>query len=408
VSRPVFSVIIPVHGKWELTRDCLVSLRDHTPDWDYEVLVADNASPDATATELAPLGKSLFGPRFRRLRLDENRNFGPACNLAAQEATAPLLFFLNNDTLLTPGWAEPLVRALQRDKAPGAVGPLLLYPDDTVQHLGIAFSPSGLSHLYRGFSAKHPVVRRTRQLQAITAAALMLPARIFWDSGGFFEGYCNGFEDVDLCLAIRRQGKTLECAPQSVVCHLESQTPGRNDRYQANAVLLGERCAGAFHADVHHHALRDGFQVFVDDFFDIGVRLKPGDEAALTAQAQELPLADRLRLCREHLYWVTGREHLAAGLEEQGDLAHALQLRVEVANILGTEASYMPVARLAALTDNAKLLAIADQHIRQAAGYRTDKRQAAVRLRSILKTAGAGSGDLLERLCREKFRAMHP
>jgi len=407
MPRPVFSVIIPVYGKWELTRDCLHSLREHTQGWDFEVLAADNASPDATATELAPLGESLFGERFRRLRFDENRNFGPACNVAAREAAAPLLFFLNNDTLLTPGWADPLVRALQRDKAPGAVGPLLLYPDHSVQHLGIAFSPSGISHLYKRFPAGHPVVRRPRHVQAITAAAMMLPAQAFWASGGFFEGYCNGFEDVDLCLSIRRQGKTLECVPDSVVCHLESQTPGRNDRYEANAALLGERCAGAFHADVHHHALRDGFQVFVDDFFDIGVRLKPEDEAALTAQAQGLPLTDWLRLCREHPYWAAGREHVAEHLEKQGALAEALHFRVEIANILGTEASYVTVARLAEQAEHARLLAVAEQHIRQAAGYRTDKRLASIRLRNILK-AGTRSDDLLERLCREKFQAMHP
>jgi hypothetical protein len=248
-------------------------------------------------------------------------------------------------------------------------------------------------------------------LQAITGAALMLPARTFWACGGLFEGYRNGFEDVDLCLAIRRQGKTLECVPESVVYHLESRTPGRNDQYQANVALLNERCAGGFHADMHHHALRDGFKVFVDDFFDIGVRLKPEDEAALTAQAELLPPADwpRLlsRLCLEHPYWVGGREQLAARLEEDGDLPGALPVRVEIANILGTEASYATLARLAALTGNAKVLAVAERHARQAADYRTDKRLASIRLRAVLKAANLGGGDLLERLCREKFRALH-
>jgi GT2 family glycosyltransferase len=411
VSEPVFSVVIPVRGKWELTRDCLSSLHEHGRGWDYEVLVVDNASRDATATELAPLGEALFGPRFTLLRLAENRNFGPACNLGAERASAPLLFFLNNDTLLTPGFADPLVYALRRDNAPGAIGPLLLYPDQTVQHLGIAFSPNGISHLYKRFPEGHPVVRRTRKLQAITAAALMLPAQTFREAGGFFEGYGNGFEDVDLCLSIRRQGKTLSCVPESVVYHLESRTPGRNDQYQANVALLDERCAGAFHADVHHHALRDGFKVFVNDFFDIGVCLKPEDEAALTArisQAESLPLADWQRLCRENPYWAAGREQLAARLEEEGNLPGALHLRVEIANMLGTEESYIHLSRLAARTGNKDLLALAERHTGQAAAYRTDKRLASIRLRAVLKAANLGGGDLLERLCREKFRAMHP
>ena len=104
---PAFSVIIPVYGRWDLTRACLVSLRDHSCDQAYEVIVVDNASTDDTATELAPLGRSLFGEAFSVLRFTENKNFGPACNAGAAKARAPLLFFLNNDTLMTPDWAPP-------------------------------------------------------------------------------------------------------------------------------------------------------------------------------------------------------------------------------------------------------------------------------------------------------------
>ena len=133
--NPLFAVIIPVFNNWGLTRDCLDSLREHTPGDNFEVVVVDNGSVDAGRTELEPLGNSLFPGRFTVVRFEENRNFGPACNAGAHTATASLLFFLNNDTVLTPGWAEPLLDALRADDSLGAVGPLLLYPDNTVQHL---------------------------------------------------------------------------------------------------------------------------------------------------------------------------------------------------------------------------------------------------------------------------------
>ena len=205
MPTPQVSIIIPVFNKWELTRNCLESLRTHTPE-DVEVIVADNASSDDTVTELDRLGSALFGPRFRSIRNAENINFGPACNAGARAAAAPLLLFLNNDTLLTPCWLAPLLKALERPGT-GAVGPLLLYADRTVQHLGITFSIAGtVSHLYRGFPEDHPVVGRKRQLQAITAAALLLRKDLFFEAGAFYPEYLNGFEDVELCARIRQLG----------------------------------------------------------------------------------------------------------------------------------------------------------------------------------------------------------
>ena len=123
MNIPAFSVVIPVFNNWELTRACLQSLREHTSGIDVEVVVADNASSDATARELLPLGEALFHGRFQRLRFEKNRNFGPACNAGARAATAPFVFFLNNDTLPTPNWSAPLLEAFQADDSLGAVAP---------------------------------------------------------------------------------------------------------------------------------------------------------------------------------------------------------------------------------------------------------------------------------------------
>lgn len=165
-SGLLFSAIIPVFNKWELTRACLESLRQNTPGADFAVIVVYNASSDATATDCLPLGQALFPGRFRYLRFAANRNFGPACNAGAQAADSPLLFFLNNDTLLEPGWLPPLLRALDLDARTGAVGPLLCYPHDPrlgvrVQHLGIAVGPQLYpSHLYEYFPAGAQAAQR--------------------------------------------------------------------------------------------------------------------------------------------------------------------------------------------------------------------------------------------------------
>ncbi|MDR1489516.1 MAG: glycosyltransferase family 2 protein [Desulfovibrio sp.] len=323
---PLFSVIIPVLNNWNLTRACLQSLREHTTDTAFEVIVVDNASSDATATELQALGEALFGENFQALRFAENRNFGPASNAGALLAKAPLLFFLNNDTLLTPGWALPLLEALESDPGLGAVGPLLLYEDNTVQHLGVAFTPNGVSHLYRYFPAHHPAVHRKRSLQALTAAALLLPRSLFLEAGSFCEGYRNGYEDVELCLRIGADlGKRLCCVPQSVIYHLESRTSGRTDADSHNGRLLFER-RGYFSPDLHSLGLADGFEPFITDSYGISLHLRKEEEEELTARARGKEPSFWYAQLMDNPYWATGHRDLISMLEKAGEGRQAVPL----------------------------------------------------------------------------------
>jgi GT2 family glycosyltransferase len=103
------------------------------------------------------------------VRNERNRNFGPACNQGAAAGQAEFVLFLNNDTLLTPGWTDPLLAAFREDPTLGAAGPLLVYPNSRrVQHPGIAFAPPlACEHLYEQFPASHPAWPEA-EVQAVT------------------------------------------------------------------------------------------------------------------------------------------------------------------------------------------------------------------------------------------------
>ena len=263
MPRYKVAVIIPVFNQWSLTQGCLHSLREHTPCEDVQVIVVDNGSTDETAGACGIVGRELFGERFEHVRLEENVNFGPGCNLGAGRADADFLFFLNNDTLLTPGWLPPLLEAFQSRPSCGAVGPLLLYPDHgRVQHIGVTFTPDNhVRHLYHYLPGTHPVVLKDRQLQAITGAALMVPEHVFGKAGRFWEEYRNGYEDLDLSSQIRGMGLTLHCVAASRVYHLTSQTSGRFDAEEHNSKILSRRCRLCFQPDMHRFASADGYEL---------------------------------------------------------------------------------------------------------------------------------------------------
>ena len=394
---PAFSVVIPVLNNWAFTEKCLRGLAENTPEYEYEVIVADNASSDATVTDLVPLGEALFGRRFQRLRFEENRNFGPACNAGARAAKAPLLFFLNNDTLPTSGWAPPLIQALEQDAGLGAVGPLLLYPDDTVQHLGVAFSHVSVGHLYQRFPRAHPVVGKTRVLQALTAAALLLPKEPFLELGGFYEGFRNGFEDVDLCLRlVRAGGKKLSCIPRSVIYHFESRTPGRKRHETENSRLLRDRCFRLFTPDKHRHGSRDGFLPFINDFLEIGLRLREEDEEALAKQTREASWPEVFTLVTRHPLWVGGRQRIAAALDREGQFEQSLVFYTQVAGILGSSDSCRVLLQAAARAGNEEVLSEAKELFKSACAKPT-------LLQRLLREVHAYNDKLLEQLHAEKL-----
>jgi GT2 family glycosyltransferase len=400
-----FSVIIPVFNKWELTRDCLRSLREHTDGNDFEVIVVDNGSGDATATELHSLGEALFGSRFTGLRNGENKNFAPACNQGAVVATAPLVFFLNNDTLLTENWAPPLERAFQEDGKLGAAGPLLLYKDDHVQHLGVTFAASTLFHLYEHFPKDHPAVRKPRRLQALTAAALMMPRALFQSIGGFYEGYINGFEDVDLSLRIRRNGLHLRCVPRSRVYHLAGQTPGRSDHEAHNGGLLQERCGKDSYVDYHHHAVSDGFAVHLDERCRLVALLADEEDQALRHEAGDNP-QKLLRLALANPFWLWGHERLAELLTREKKYVEALHFLANAADICPTPERYKNVLRAAVAAGDVEMRDKSADRLKKMLADLQDTDRMARTLKKLMAKAERFNDRMLLGMCLDRRREM--
>ncbi len=347
-----FSVIIPVYNKWELTVQCMRSLKACTQEYAYEVIVVDNASSDDTLTCLDVLGRELFGAAFHAIHLSENRNFGPACNLGAQKAQAPLLFFLNNDTVLTPRWAPPLVESFAKNHDLAAVGPLLLYENNTVQHVGVVFGVTRPLHIYRYFPSTHPAVLKERDVQSLTGAALLVQRKLFLSVGGFYEAYCNGFEDVDLCLHMHNIGMKLRCIPKSIIYHLESQTPGRDKNNENNGIILKHRCGKMFYPDVHVHGMRDGFMPFIAEDLDISLRMTQEEENALFAQAEGQSIEYWHDLIVSNPLWIGGRKHIAELAEQQGNMRLALLLYSEIASWIKSSHYYAKIVALEGHVDN--------------------------------------------------------
>jgi len=226
-QAPEVSILIINYNNAALTRLCLQALWAFTTGHSYEVIVLDNGSRDQDVAALA-----AFPGRYRLIRTPVNRFFGEGNNLALDVARGRFVVFLNNDALVTPGWLEPLVAALEGDPEAAAVGPQLLYLSGRLQEAGARIDPEG-EPVRLGWSgrADDPAFGSPRVVDYCSAAALVCRRPALEAIGGF--DWCWEplyFEDVDLCLRLRENGgHTLYC-PDSHLYHIENASTRRLDR----------------------------------------------------------------------------------------------------------------------------------------------------------------------------------
>jgi glycosyltransferase involved in cell wall biosynthesis/GT2 family glycosyltransferase len=226
--RPHVSIVIPVHGHLDLTRQCLEAVRRTTDPSTTEIVVVDDASPDGTA---AWLREQESDGTLKAIFLSPNRGFATACNAGAKAASGKTLVFLNNDTIPEAEWLDALVRTLEENPSAGMVGSRLLYPNRTIQHAGIHFQPGGMPfHVHRGLPADDPSVLVAKAFPAVTGACIAIPSDLFGKLGGFDESFHMYVEDVDLCIKVWDAGREVLYCPDSVVVHLESASASDLER----------------------------------------------------------------------------------------------------------------------------------------------------------------------------------
>ena len=227
-SATSVSVVIPVYDGLRYTKACLDSLRATVPaSWDVEIIVVDDCSTDSTAEFLDDVVAS--DSRLRVVRNDQNKGFLGSANGGAAEAKGDLLVFLNNDTVLLPGWLPPLLRTFREFPEAGVVGGRLVYPDGRLQEAGGAvFSDGSAAKVgYGETDIDDPLFTFVRPVDYCSGALLATPRELFGRIGGFDTRYGFGYyEDVDYCFSVRALGRSVLYQPEATIIHVEGGTAG--------------------------------------------------------------------------------------------------------------------------------------------------------------------------------------
>jgi len=213
------NIVIPVYNGLKYLEPLYQSLKAGITDIDYVITIMNDGSIDATEKW------AMTHPDIKYIKNKINSGFSRTCNSGAKSLDSEYILFLNQDIIVKPGFLNKMLEATEKAPWPKIVGAKLLFPGEKIiQHAGIKFMAIGYPYeVGKGESSENPMYCKTGEMEAVTAACMLVERKLFDRIGGFDEDFINGWEDSSFCLSAREHGAhIIYCAEAKAIHYLYS------------------------------------------------------------------------------------------------------------------------------------------------------------------------------------------
>ena len=254
IGQPLISIIIPNKDNIDSLDKCVSSIFEKSSYRNFEIIIAENNSTDDATFDYY----RALQAQYKNLKVvfwqGTGFNYPAINNFGAKNAAGEYYLLLNNDVeVISENWLEEMLMLAQRRDV-GAVGAMLYYPDDTIQHAGVIVGIGGVAgHAHKcfprgdlGYMGRAAIVEN---FSAVTFACAMIPAKVYWEVNGIDEKFAVAFNDVDMCLRIKQAGYNICFTPYAELYHYESKsrgmenTPEKVKRFEGEVTLFKTRWA---------------------------------------------------------------------------------------------------------------------------------------------------------------------
>ncbi|MEI6872022.1 MAG: glycosyltransferase family 2 protein [Verrucomicrobiota bacterium] len=239
-------IIVNWNGKKD-TLECLNSLQRDLYS-NKEIIIVDNASSDGSIESIERSGFNV-----KLVRSSRNLGFTGGNNLGlieAQKYGVRYAFLLNNDTTVEPRALSALVEVAEERPSDAILSPVIHYSDVPAE---IWFAGATL-RINRG-EALHDLslvpgrLSETYTSPWVSGCAMLIRMVAVDQVGGFDERFFLNWEDVDLCVRMRKAGWEVSVVPRSRIYHKVGRSQlklhGINSYYSVrNSLLLSIKHAG--------------------------------------------------------------------------------------------------------------------------------------------------------------------
>ena len=227
---PEVSVIIVNWNTRDMLAACLESVCAERDSVDLEIIVVDNGSTDGSA--------GMVRDRYPHVRLRENpsnERFAKPNNDGMRMARGPYFLLLNSDIEVTKGAIEALKRYLDDHPETGACGPMLLYPDGSLQR-SVSKDHTLWTHVCDmllldklfpksrffagGVMATYPYDETVAQdVESLMGAAFMVRRTVTEQTGMFDQDLSIYYNEQDWLRRMREDGWKIAYTPDARMVH---------------------------------------------------------------------------------------------------------------------------------------------------------------------------------------------
>ncbi|HKI79994.1 MAG TPA: glycosyltransferase family 2 protein [Ignavibacteriaceae bacterium] len=228
-TLPQVSIIILNWNGSQDTMECLKSLNNVTYR-NIEIIVVDNGSKEA---ELRLLEDFLKGKDVTFIKNKTNLGFTGGNNVGIKKALsnkADFILILNNDTMVSPGFIEPLLSVFNKSENAGIVAPQINYYNNKK----LIWSAGGKIDKMRGsgFAISDQYERENNKIEKsvgfVSGCCMLVKREVFEVIGIFDENYFAYVEDTDLCYRTIQDGFKIFVAGNSKIYHKVSRSTIKN------------------------------------------------------------------------------------------------------------------------------------------------------------------------------------
>ena len=213
--NPKVSIIISLCHPATLTFQCLESILAFTTVPDELIVIQKNRNDEETAALLKRV------ENIRIIASEEPHGFIENVNQGGGSAAGDFIFFLGNDTAVTPDWSTRLMEKMSENPDWGAAGVKLIHPEGKLLEAGNILWQDGTYRAFgKGDNPFKPEYSYVRQVDFCSSAGLLVRRKVFQTLGGFDTRFSTAiYADADLCLRIAQQGTPVMYVPGVTLFH---------------------------------------------------------------------------------------------------------------------------------------------------------------------------------------------
>ncbi|OGE25533.1 hypothetical protein A3C26_02380 [Candidatus Daviesbacteria bacterium RIFCSPHIGHO2_02_FULL_39_12] len=242
-ESPELSIIILNYNVKDLLLNCLESVfKSKGKEDKWQIIVVDNASSDESVEAV----KKKYCSLSTALRVDlienqSNLGFAAGNNEGVKKAKAPVILFLNPDTLVLDKAIQKSLIFLLSDPDIGALTCKVNLPDGKMDYSCHRGFPTpwnsltyflGLSKLFpksaflAGYTASYMDITKTHEMDCGSGTFLMVRKIAgdqinWWDKDYFWNG-----EDIEFCFSLKEKDWKIYFYPEVQILHFKGSSSG--------------------------------------------------------------------------------------------------------------------------------------------------------------------------------------